>query len=426
MNKQLILGNNIEKLKELADNSIDSVVTDAPYGLGKEQDMNIILKDWLEKGYSEIKGKGFMGKEWDAYVPQPAFWKEVIRVMKPGAHALSFFGSRTYDIGVMAMRLGGFEIRDTITYHYGSGFPKSLNVGKKIDEIQGTSEYEGWGTGLKPASEYIVMARKPLSEKTVAENVLKWGTGGINIDGCRVGVDGGSKKVDTNKCLDSNGIYGNGINGGKPVKINEGRFPANLIFECICDEVIKGEKGEPRISDKKGGSPIFGSELSVNYQGKWHNDKGDIHTNPDCPCRILDEQSGNSKSSNNGGLVYRRTESQSINKKGMNKLNTSVERKGFTDKGGASRFFYTAKASKSERNKGLTTLTNNHPTIKPIKLMEYLCKLVTPPNGTILDTFMGSGTTGIAALGLGFNFIGMEMDEGYYEIAKERLNNIYK
>jgi site-specific DNA-methyltransferase (adenine-specific) len=129
---KLLLGDNISSLKKLPDNSVDSVVTDAPYGLGKEQDMNKVLTDWLEKGYSEIKGSGFMGKEWDSYVPQPAFWKEAIRVMKPGAHALSFFGSRTYDIGVMAMRLAGFEIRDTITYNYGSGFPKSHNIQKHI------------------------------------------------------------------------------------------------------------------------------------------------------------------------------------------------------------------------------------------------------------------------------------------------------
>ncbi len=119
-------------LKKLPDNSIDSIVTDSPYGLGKEQDMNKVLKDWLEKDYSEIKGTGFMSKVWDAYVPQPAFWKEAIRTMKPGAHAISFFGSRTYDIGVMAMRLAGFEIRDTITWNFGSGFPKSHNIQKAI------------------------------------------------------------------------------------------------------------------------------------------------------------------------------------------------------------------------------------------------------------------------------------------------------
>ena len=129
---KLMLGDNIESLKKLSDNSVDSVVTDPPYGLGKEQNINKVLNDWLEKGYSEIKGSGFMGKVWDAYVPQPILWKEVVRVMKPGAHAVSFFGSRTYDIGVMAMRLAGFEIRDTITWNFGSGFPKSHNIQKHI------------------------------------------------------------------------------------------------------------------------------------------------------------------------------------------------------------------------------------------------------------------------------------------------------
>jgi site-specific DNA-methyltransferase (adenine-specific) len=129
---KLMLGDNISSLKKLPDNSVDSIVSDAPYGLGKEQDMNVVLKDWLEKDYSEIKGAGFMGKIWDAYVPQPAFWKEAIRPLKPGGHVLCFFGSRTYDIGVMAMRLAGFEIRDTITWNFGSGFPKSHNVQKAI------------------------------------------------------------------------------------------------------------------------------------------------------------------------------------------------------------------------------------------------------------------------------------------------------
>jgi site-specific DNA-methyltransferase (adenine-specific) len=132
---KLMQGDNILSLKKLPENSIDSIVTDAPYGLGKEQDMNIVLKDWIEKGYSEIKGKGFMQKEWDAFVPQPLFWKEVYRVLKPGGHILCFFGTRTYDIGTMAMRLAGFEIRDQIMWIYGSGFPKSLNIGKSFDKL---------------------------------------------------------------------------------------------------------------------------------------------------------------------------------------------------------------------------------------------------------------------------------------------------
>lgn len=439
MKYKLVQGDNLETLKRMPDNSIDAVVTDPPYGLGKEQDMNKVLKDWLEKGYSEIKGKGFMGKEWDAYVPQPLFWKEVFRVLKPGGHILAFYGTRTYDIGVMAMRLAGFEIRDSIQWIYGSGFPKSHNIGKAIDKLQGNerevvgyqhrgnsvntdfmsggnnitkgnSQYEGWGTALKPAQEPIVLARKPLSESSIAENVLKWGTGGINIDGTRIGND----TIMTNMKNTKGGLYNLG-NEDRTNEVentfNEGRFPANIIFECICDEVIKGEKGErsgakDNYGVKEGGHWGQGRQI----RGADYNDKGDIHTNPDCPCRLLDTQSK-----------------------------------------GTSRFFYQAKVSKKERNMGLdhfedkiktslqvtmadgiipeshnrfsSVVKNNHPTVKPISLMAYLCRLITPPGGTILDPFTGSGSTGIAALLEGFNFVGMELDADYMKIAEERIKN---
>jgi len=225
---KVINGDNIEVLKTYPDNYFDSIVTDPPYGLGKEPNPNELLKDWIEKGYHEIQGKGFMGKEWDAFVPQPNFWKEVFRVLKPGGHVLAFYGTRTYDWGVMAMRFAGFEVRDCIQWLYGSGFPKSHNIGKSVDKLKGNerklvgegksgktakafnlneqqreagtgilagqyeitkgnSEWEGWGSALKPANEPIVLARKPLEKGlSIAENVLKWGTGGINIDGCRV------------------------------------------------------------------------------------------------------------------------------------------------------------------------------------------------------------------------------------------------
>src|SRR5690554_1418565 len=213
------VGNNIEVLKTFPDNSIDSVVTDPPYGLGKEPNAIDVLKDWITVGYHEVKGKGFMGKEWDAFVPQPLFWKEVYRVLKPGGYVLSFAGTRTYDWMVMGVRLAGFEIRDMIAWLYGSGFPKSLDISKAIDKHLGAErevigkakgagstgvndrgnqtfiakngnddgtyditqattneakQWQGWGTALKPALEPIVMARKPV-DGTVAQNVLKHG-----------------------------------------------------------------------------------------------------------------------------------------------------------------------------------------------------------------------------------------------------------
>lgn len=488
-------GDCLEVLKTIEDNSIDSIVTDPPYGLS------------------------FMNKHWDYDVPGKDVWIECLRVLKPGGHLLSFGGSRTYHRMAVAIEDAGFEIRDQIMWVYGSGFPKSLNIGKAIDKrsgesiawfgewlkkwreennipqskiaelfpsktggltgcvsnwelgnnlptneqfnlicetfrlpfksleeakrqyigtktsgigkaftkdgwgsghdeveiTKGNSEWEGWGTSLKPAHEPIVVARKPLSEKSVAENVLKWRTGAINIDGSRIPNSGGTKKTATENCYESNGIYGNGLNGGVVESLeNEGRFPANIIFECTCDEVITGEKGEVKITNRIRKQSFTGNKVDRigldNY-----NDKADIHTNPNCPMYILDEQSG---------------------------------------KGGASRFFYCSKVSKKERNEGLdefedsklsmfaldgikklgratlpgnehqslNVLPNNtHPTVKPISLMSYLIKLVTPVGGTTLDPFMGSGSTGKAAIKEGFKFVGIEREKDYFEIAKARI-----
>jgi site-specific DNA-methyltransferase (adenine-specific) len=380
-----MLGDNISSLKKLPDNSIDSIVSDPPYGLS------------------------FMGKKWDYDVPSVEFWKEVYRVLKPGGHVLAFGGTRTYHRLVVNIEDSGFEIRDQIQWIYGQGFPKSLNINKAISEIDPSNkDFDGFGTNLKPANEPICVARKPLSEKSVAENVLKWGTGGINIDGCRVGSDSFTQR--------GAGSPGDVMNTGlKKDYIGddyEGRFPANIILECLCDEVIKGEKGEV----KKSGGTRENCDLS--HEWGYDNivrtnftDKGDIHTNPMCPCYIMDEQS---------------------------------------DK--ASRFFYQAKVSKSERNMGLDGFEdkkskstnmydmvrpngtnrdvplkkNTHPTVKPVALMAYLCRLVTPPNGIVLDPFMGSGSTGIAAQLEGFRFCGMELDEDYFKIAEARINDFEK
>lgn len=267
-------------------------------------------------------------------------------------------------------------------------------------------------TALKPANEPICLARKPLSEKSVAENILKWKTGGINVDGCRVG----NESISSGKSKVVGGGQLNGENTRVDIEetFTEGRFPANIILECICDEVIKGEKGEVIESN--------GSRKDCDLSHEWgykeikrtiFTDKGDIHTNPMCPCRLLDEQSLSS-----------------------------------------SRFFYQAKVSKAERNMGLDgfeektayvfgrgfkfrqlhlatngvppTRANTHPTVKPINLMTYLCRLITPKNGIILDPFVGSGSTGIAAQLEGFRFVGMEMDEEYMKIATARIENYEK
>jgi site-specific DNA-methyltransferase (adenine-specific) len=439
-----------------------------------------------------------MNKRWDYDVPSVEFWKEVFRVLKPGGHVLSFGGTRTYHRMVVNIEDAGFEIRDQIQWIYGSGFPKSLNIGKAVDKIEGNerevvgavkrhdfkdpqyieqgsmmktdnsamidlnitkgqSEYEGWGTSLKPANEPICVARKPLSEKSVAENVLKWGTGGINVDGCRIGNE-------TIKTMGTEGKQKFRVGeNNKVVEFgeHEGRFPANIIFECICDEVIKGEKGEIKSTNRiRKGEAAGGLDISENRKAVEgidnYNDKGDIHTNHDCPCRILDEQSGVSKSNCKSGFVEGKEAGQMYHR--HEKPNNNFKKKmmvgDYSDKGGASRFFYQAKVSKAERNMGLdgfeekiktslqvnmadgvmpethkrfsSVVKNNHITVKPVNLMSYLCRLITPKNGIVLDAFMGSGSTGIAAQLEGFRFVGMEMDSEYFKIAEARIENFEK
>jgi site-specific DNA-methyltransferase (adenine-specific) len=378
----------LEGMKLLDDNSIDSIVTDPPYELG------------------------FMGKKWDStgIAYNVELWKECLRVLKPGGHLLAFGGTRTYHRMTCAIEDAGFEIRDCIQWLYGSGFPKSHDISKAIDkklgaerdvigkgrgvgkkggetyskyggfkagEIEITAsatelarKWNGWGTALKPANEPIVLARKPLSEKTVAENVMKWGTGGLNIDGCRI-PDGEDELKPTVRGAGVHKIGNERLTGwnrdeydGTYTPNEAGRFPANVIL------------------DEEAG-------------------------------KLLDEQSGNLKS---GG-----TRPNGINKSERSWKNTSKEIIANNyippSEGGASRFFYCAKASKKERGEG-----NNHPTVKPVSLIKYLITLVTPPDGVCLDPFMGSGTTGVACINTNRNFIGIELDDKYFEIAKKRIS----
>ena len=424
---RLLQGDCLEQMKTLPDNSIDAIVSDPPYGIS------------------------FMAKKWDYDVPKVEVWQEAMRVLKPGGHALIACGTRTQHRMVVNIEDAGFEIRDVVSWIYGSGFPKSLNIGKQIDkcngdpnrlekftawmrttgirsreidditgtnmgghyltaksqpaiptaalwaklrphitieipawvdelvdrieaerEVVGTDtkarstsgnsalptvggdtvykswditapateaakQWDGWGTALKPACEFFTLARKPLSEKTVAANVLKWGTGGIYVDGCRVEAGDDSTSLARNNKEGYNG-WKNASGGKNAAAIREeqglapqGRFPANLIHD-----------GSQEVLD------------------------------------LFPE----------------------------------------TDNNSASRFFYCAKASKKDRDEG-----NHHPTVKPTALMQYLCRLITPAGGTVLDPYMGSGSTGKAALKEGFDFIGCELDEDYYKIAQARITN---
>ena len=376
-------GDCLELMQAMPDNSVDSIVTDPPYGIS------------------------FMAKKWDYDVPGVEVWKEAMRVLKPGGHALIACGTRTQHRMVVNIEDAGFEIRDVVSWIYGSGFPKSLNIGKAIDKAAGAErdvigskvtgranaprgegrnhvdcsggqmqvditapatdeakQWDGWGTALKPACEFFTLARKPLSESTVAKNVLKWGTGGINIDGCRVGTEGGTRKHDAPK-HESKTAYGNGLNGGggKGREIDAGRFPANLIHDGSQDvlDLFPETKSGKMNSITKGHDP---------------------------------------ETFNTYGKQYVR----------------HVVSNG--DSGSAARFFYCAKASKKDREEG-----NNHPTVKPTALMSYLCRLITPTGGVVLDPYMGSGSTGKAAVKEGFSFVGCELDEDYYNIAKARLEN---
>jgi site-specific DNA-methyltransferase (adenine-specific) len=325
----------LAELPRLDGASIDAVVTDPPYELG------------------------FMGKKWDAsgIAYSVDLWREVLRVLKPGGHLLAFGGTRTYHRMACAIEDAGFEVRDSLHWIYGTGFPKSLNLG------------DGRGTALKPGHEPIVLARKPL-DGTVAANVQEHGTGALNIDGCRIGTE-----TITQRQKDMSVYHGNRLAAGASTHANGtttttvGRWPANVLL----DEDAAGE---------------------------------------------LDAQSGTLKSGAWNGVTNCATEGVA---KGRERERVRDDRG--ADSGGASRFFYVAKPSRKERDRGCEHLEaeNNHPTVKPVGLMRYLCRLVIPPAGIVLDPFAGSGTTIIAALAEGFRAVGIEREAQYVDIAKARI-----
>ena len=332
----------VEFMATMPDSCVDAVITDPPYGLS------------------------FMGKGWDHSVPGPAYWSEALRVSKPGAHLLCFGGARTFHRMACAIEDAGWEIRDCIMWVYGSGFPKSLDVAKAIDKADGfvgevigenkASEWQGWGTCLKPAWEPIIVARKPL-DGTVASNVMEHGTGAMNIDACRVPTDETWTRAATPSAPFGKRTFGGGRKRIEQHSHDVGRFPANLVHDG-SDEVIA----------------LFPESKSSKQ-----------------------EQSTITRREGSGW--------------GMTLTGTTYE-----DEGSAARFFYCAKASAEDRGEG-----NDHPTVKPRALMEWLVKLVTTRDATVLDPFCGSGSTLVAAAGLGRGCIGIERDPHYCEIAERRL-----
>ncbi|KWT72393.1 Adenine-specific methyltransferase [Hyphomicrobium sulfonivorans] len=358
---------------------------------------------------------GFMGKSWDAsgIANSSAVWGALLGALRPGAHVLAFSGSRTYHRMTSAIEDAGFEIRDQIMWLYGSGFPKSLDVSKAIDKAAGAErekiavgnpvkrmipgadqngtgswikdngrvyqpgvevpatdaakEWDGWGTALKPAHEPICVARKPLIG-TVAENVLTHGSGALNLDGCRVPTDE-TIVATRNVALGSSsgGIYSAAQVPGVYNQKEGGRWPANIIHDG-SDEVLAAF--------------------------------------PSAPGQLADASTDGSR---------RKTQNVYGD---MKRGSSAGPARG--DSGSAARFFYCAKASKKDRGEG-----NSHPTVKPHELMRYLCRLVTPPGGLIVDPFMGSGSTGVAAIAEGFRFVGIEQDEAYFEIALKRIRTAF-
>lgn len=393
----LVHSNTIDYLKDEASESCDSLITDPPAGIF------------------------FMNKRWDdpdGYLEKMReIYKECLRVLKPGAHGLVWAIPRTSHWTATALEQSGFEIRDVITHVFGSGFPKSLDVSKAIDKAAGANrelgptigelngrntanhkkahdilaqvngwdkptsvpatpeakQWQGWGTALKPASEHWILVRKPLSEPTVAKNMLKHRTGGINVDESRIeGIPTSFPKPGEYPA--STNIYPHSNNRRIAEPNSQGRFPANFVLS--------------------------------------HNEDCDETCTKGCAVKMLDEQSGilHPSGNVNTGLSQKSKSQFGI---GIGEFGQS---KDYKDKGGASRFFYCAKASKRDRGE-----TNNHPTVKATKLMEYLIKLITPPNGIILDPFMGSGSTGVAAKRLGFGFVGIEKELEYFQIAQKRI-----
>lgn len=389
----IIAGDCLDALRAMPAESVDAVVCDPPYGLGKPPPVEVVLRAWVGGERYQARGGGFMGREWDAFVPGPEVWREVCRVLKPGGHAVIFAGTRTVDWMGIAVRLGGLEIRDCIGWCYYSGFPKSLDVSKAIDAAAGAERevvahetrwnepsgivnagrgsaarslivrditapatpdarrWSGWGTALKPAIEPAILARKPF-QGTVAANVLRHGTGAINVDGCRLAPgDLAWPGPDDGPAIEARGINSQPTSFAVAkatqtyFRPDAGRWPANL-YACPKAPRAERERGCDGLPERTGAEAV-------------------------------DREPGSA---------------------GMQSPRAGAARKA-------------------------DTVRNYHPTVKPIRLMRWLCRLVTPPGGLVLDPFAGSGSTGVAAVLEGFAFTGCELDPGHVAIAEARIGH---
>ena len=421
-NARVLNADCLAALRDMSDASVDAIVTDPPYGLSNTTPAQVAdtITRWASGDREYLPtARGFMGHEWDGFVPPVAVWDECLRVLKPGGHLLAFAGSRTHDLMGLAVRLAGFEIRDSVAWLYGSGFPKSMDVSKAIEShvahgksnsrslrqteqdgdgdaytlagknngIMGeprvydrkvfspttdaAREWEGWGTALKPAHEPIILARKPLIG-TVAANVLGHGTGALNVDACRIYATDDDRALMEARSH-PNGTKAGSSGGGIAMQFDKphgfkshpsGRWPANVVLDESQAAELDRQSGNVKTGATKphhrdpDSSPMF-------KVGKWMT-----HSQP-------------------------------------------------ASEGGASRFFYVAKAPKSERPVVDGTA---HPTVKPVTLMRWLVRMVTPPGGTVLDPFVGSGTTLEAAVLEGFNAVGIEREADYLPLIHARLD----
>ena len=394
-------GDCLEVMETIDKCSVDSVVTDPPYHLtsivkrfGKED--SAPAQFGTDGAYARAS-KGFMGKEWDGgdIAFQSDTWRKCYELLKPGGHLIAFSGSRTYHRMAVAIEDAGFEIRDQCIWLYGSGFPKSHNIG------------DGWGTALKPAHEPMVLARKPLSEKSVADNVMKHGTGAINIDGCR--IEGEVKHPETMPDFRDQGEQSKAAIGVDKLSFGQ-------TSNAKRKQVIRKPRSADGVwSDDNSGMKSEGSEFAdADPRGRW-------------PSNVMHDGSEQIQE------IFPKTVSTEVSRqrthKGIwsdNKDDDGDFMPAYGDHGNASRYFYCAKTSKDERKSGLggEIKANTHPTVKPVELMKYLVRLVTPKGGLVLDPFMGSGSTGMGAREEDFQFVGIEKEEEYYEIAKARIKNV--
>lgn len=424
---QAHLGNCVDVMRGMEPESISAILTDPPYGLAELPTDKVVkaLTEWVSgnREYIPTGGRGFMSLRWDCFVPPPAAWDECYRVMKPGAYMLVFAGTRTADLMGISIRLAGFTIRETVQWIYASGMPKGLNIGKAIDRAAGVEaeiidtipdrwagkgsvlarslqntndtvnittpttdaakQWAGWNTALKPSQEPVIVGQKPF-KGTIADNVLKHGTGGLNIGACRVGSEERLNGAAGNKPGGASyNMSALGMPQGVAARETIGRWPANVVFShsesCTEDSCVDGE----------------------------------------CPVAELDGQSAGTRSDKPSASGAAPTAGASMWKLGGVRTEGTI----YVDSGGASRFFpcfrFEAKAPESERPR---IAGESHSTVKPVSLLRFLSKLITPPGGTILDCFAGTGSTGQAARAEGFRCILIDDDPQAIEWIRARLD----